>query len=199
MRSKAERTAQYIVETVAPVFNKLGYIGASLSALTAATGLTKGAIYGNFKDKEELAIAAFNYNLRQVMGAIKRKVDQADSSYEKLRAIVHFYRKYHEFTIPFGGCPVLNVGIDANHQNPKLMHRVQDVVYKMQQGIADIINQGVKDKEFKLEIDPKLFARKIFSLFEGAVFMTMTMDDSQYLLDITDHIDEIIDRELKVV
>ena len=64
MTTKAQLTAQYIIETVAPIFNKNGYAATSLSDLTKATGLTKGAIYGNFKNKEELAIIAFKYNVK---------------------------------------------------------------------------------------------------------------------------------------
>ena len=51
MISKSEKTTKYIIETVAPIFNQKGYAVASMSDLTAATGLTKGAIYGNFKNK----------------------------------------------------------------------------------------------------------------------------------------------------
>jgi TetR/AcrR family transcriptional repressor of nem operon len=36
-----------------------GYSGTSMSDITAATGLTKGSIYGNFENKDEVAIAAF--------------------------------------------------------------------------------------------------------------------------------------------
>ncbi|HAE68223.1 MAG TPA: TetR/AcrR family transcriptional regulator, partial [Sphingobacterium sp.] len=53
--SKAEQTRQYIIEKTAPIFNKKGYFATSLSDITTATGLTKGSIYGNFKDKDDLA------------------------------------------------------------------------------------------------------------------------------------------------
>ncbi len=51
MTTKSDRTKQFILEKVAPVFNKNGYFGTSMSDITEATGLTKGAIYGNFKNK----------------------------------------------------------------------------------------------------------------------------------------------------
>ena len=61
MITKAEKTAAFIIETVAPIFNKNGYAATSISDITNATGLTKGAIYGNFTNKEDLAIKCFNY------------------------------------------------------------------------------------------------------------------------------------------
>ena len=62
MLSKAEVTTKYILETVAPIFNQKGYAATSMDDITRATGLTKGAIYGNFKNKETLAIEAFKKN-----------------------------------------------------------------------------------------------------------------------------------------
>ena len=73
MTTKSDRTKQFILEKVAPVFNKNGYFGTSMSDITEATGLTKGAIYGNFKNKEDLAYYSFYFNVSYVM--------------EKLRAI----------------------------------------------------------------------------------------------------------------
>ena len=49
MSTKAERTTAFIIETVAPIFSRQGYVGTSMSDLTEATGLTKGALYGNFE------------------------------------------------------------------------------------------------------------------------------------------------------
>ena len=60
--SKSENTKAYIIERTAPVFNKKGYTGTSLADLTEATGLTKGALYGNFKNKDEIALAVFDHN-----------------------------------------------------------------------------------------------------------------------------------------
>ncbi len=48
--TKAEETRQYIIERAAPIFNMYGYEGFSMSQLTEAIGMTKGAIYGNFKN-----------------------------------------------------------------------------------------------------------------------------------------------------
>ena len=54
MTSKAQQTSDFIIQKVAPIFNKNGYNGTSMSELVDATGLTKGAIYGNFKNKETI-------------------------------------------------------------------------------------------------------------------------------------------------
>ena len=72
--SKAERTRQFIIEKTAPIFNEKGYAGTSINDLTEATGLTKGSIYGNFENKDEVALAAFDYNFERVITFIKSKI-----------------------------------------------------------------------------------------------------------------------------
>jgi TetR/AcrR family transcriptional repressor of nem operon len=60
--SKSDRTRQFIIGSTANLFNMKGYAGTSLSDITGAFGLTKGSIYGNFANKEEVALAVFDYN-----------------------------------------------------------------------------------------------------------------------------------------
>src|SRR6185436_8961099 len=86
--SKAQRTRQFIVEQTAPIFNVKGYAGTSVSDMTAATGLTKGSVYGNFADKEEVALAAFEHNWSRVRTALRSAIDGQASSRDKLLAML---------------------------------------------------------------------------------------------------------------
>jgi len=63
---KSEQTKAFIIEKTAPLFNIKGYAGTSLSDITDATKLTKGSVYGNFTNKDEVALAVFDYNLNKV-------------------------------------------------------------------------------------------------------------------------------------
>ena len=197
MASKSEITAKFIIKTVAPIFNKKGYVGTSLSDLTEATGLTKGAIYGNFKNKEELSLEAFNYSMRFVLGMIRERIEAESTSLGKLKALISFYRDYTKETIHLGGCPILNVGIDSNHLNPDLLKRVDSIIQKLENSIENIIVEGIKANEIKKDINPQKYARLIFSKLEGATFMSVIRKDEQYLKEMTDHIDYTIETELK--
>ena len=52
--TKGQATRRRIVELAAPVFNRQGYVGASMRNLIDATGLEKGGIYNHFGSKEQL-------------------------------------------------------------------------------------------------------------------------------------------------
>ena len=77
IESKAERTTNFILETVAPYFNKHGYTATSMSDITKATGLTKGSIYGNFENKEDLSLKAFEYNMNRVLKEMRKFTSKA--------------------------------------------------------------------------------------------------------------------------
>jgi len=196
MKTKAELTTAHIIRKVAPIFNKKGYYGTSMSDITAATDLTKGAIYGNFKNKEDLAFAAFKYNVDLVINQIKLTLSTIDSPLEQLRGMINFYRSYRKRTIEIGGCPILNIGVDAKHQNSEMLYKVQEVVIKLQYSIQRMIEKGQEANEIKQNIDPRKYARQIFALIEGAVFMTITMNDDTYINDMADLADNIVNNEL---
>ncbi len=195
--SKAERTTQSILATVSPIFNKKGYSGTSMSDITKATGLTKGAIYGNFINKEALALAAFNYNVTYVLNKIRAILTDIESPLAKLFAITNFFRNYYKHNINIGGCPIINVGIDANNTNPELFERVQYVVNKLQTSISKTIAAGIEQGEIQHTIDDKKYGGRIYSMIEGAVFTSNIMKNDSNLLDMMNHVDKMIQTEMQ--
>lgn len=198
MITKAEITSQFILETVAPIFNKNGYAATSISDITNATGLTKGAIYGNFKNKEDLAIAAFKFTVKNLLRRIAKHIKLSDSPIQKLFLITDFYRNYYGYSKQLGGCPVLNIGVDANNQNSLLLKKVKEVIEKIQYQIATIIENGIEANEISSEINALHYAKRIDTMIQGAVFMTYTMDDEFYMKDTMNQIDQMIHKELKL-
>ena len=196
--TKAAKTSRYIIEKTAPIFNRNGYTGTSLSDITEVTGLTKGAIYGNFKNKEELALEAFNYIVKYQMDEIKAIINDIESPLAKLFAITNFHRSYYKVCIEYGGCPLLNVGVDANYTNPALFTRVKQVVDKLQGSIASIIEEGIFKNEIRNDINAMRYGTRIFSLIEGAIFTAVISKDENCLIDMMNHVDKMIQTELQV-
>lgn len=198
MTTKAERTTAYIIETVAPIFNKHGYVGTSMSDLTDATGLTKGAIYGNFENKEALALAAFEYNSKKLLSALDERLDIQGDAIKKLSVLTDFYRHYDDFTEDLGGCPVLNVGVDANYNNKLLASAAREIVRTIEGKIALILEQGVRNNEIKLPVPPLQFAKQLFTMIQGAIAMATITNDRKYLINTVAYLDVLIGREIKM-
>lgn len=195
MTTKAERTSQYIIETVAPIFNRHGYVGTSLSHLTDATGLTKGAIYGNFENKESLALFAFEHLKTIVLNKIDELLAVEGDSKTRIFNLVNFYKEYDEFTQPLGGCPVLNFGIDSKDNNEKLVAASKETVREIEGKIAFVLENGVNFGEITLPVAPLQFAKQLFTFLQGAVAMSSVTDDRKYLLNTTAYLEQLVERE----
>ena len=141
---KSERTRRYIIEKSAPIFNKKGYSGTSLQDLMEATGLTKGGIYGNFRNKHEIAAEAFEYNSRYILDQVKASVLTQKSARAKLLAITDFYRNYIYQPHLSGGCPILNTAVEADDMHPELKEKVLKSLDYIHRSFVYIINEGIE-------------------------------------------------------
>lgn len=192
-----EKTADYILEKVAPLFNRQGYVGTTLRDLTQATKMTKGAIYCNFENKEDLALQAFKLNFKKAFDPLENALSQKNSSIEKLYALTDYYRNYYDIANGRGGCPVLNVTIDSQHINSKLFELAKQKSERLVLGIEMILRNGIKVGEIKADLKPDIYAQNIYSMIEGSLFLAFTFSKDTYVLNILDHIDHIIENEIK--
>jgi TetR/AcrR family transcriptional repressor of nem operon len=197
MKSKSERTRQFIIEQTAPVFNKKGYAGTSMSDLTEATGLTKGAIYGNFENKDEVALAAFDFNAACVINGIRELQAKAVTQEEKLMSYVVFYRASLKNKILPAGCPIANTLTEADDTHEQLNRKATDIVRRWRKNIVDIIEAGIGNGEFKKIVDVTAVASEIVVLIEGGVVLSKSTRDTSFLRHATDRVERIILQEIK--
>lgn len=197
MSTKAERTSAFIIETVAPVFNKHGYVGTSMSDLTEATGLTKGALYGNFENKEALALSAFEYNSSRLLEKIDEKLGVTGTALDKIFELTKFFRNYDIFTQEMGGCPILNVGVDSQHNNHLLSAATKEVIKIIEGKIALVLENGVRQGELNLPVTPLQFAKQLYTMLQGAVAMSTMTQDRKYLMNTVAYLEQLVKKELR--
>mgnify|MGYP000001414130 FL=1 len=197
MSTKAERTTAFIIETVAPIFSRQGYVGTSMSDLTEATGLTKGALYGNFENKDALALSAYQYNSTKLLNALDEVLAPEGAALEKLKRLTSFYKKYDLFTTSIGGCPVLNVGVDAQHNHRILGAATRETARIIEGKIALVLEEGVNKGEIKLPVPPLQFAKQLYTMIMGAIAMATIMSDRKYLYNTMAYLDVLVQKEIK--
>jgi TetR/AcrR family transcriptional repressor of nem operon len=180
--SKADRTRQFIIETTASIFNTKGYAGTSMSDITEATGLTKGAVYGNFGNKEDVALAVFDYNHGKVSGLIQHRIQSAKTYHDKLMVYAQVYDQFSRSGFPVGGCPILNTSVEADDTNSLLKDRAAKAVLRWKKSVQDLIQAGVDAGEFKDGLDQPRIALSIIALVEGGI-MISKVTNSQACLD----------------
>ncbi|GAB5526810.1 MAG: TetR/AcrR family transcriptional regulator [Roseivirga sp.] len=196
--NKAARTRQYIIEQVAPVFNKQGYAGTALSDIEIATGLTKGAIYGNFGNKDNLAIACFDHNIIPLQKGLIRALATPGACLDKLKASLSFYRNHYEQVARQGGCPLMNTSVEADDTLPFLKARVQESILRWQHELTALLKTGQEQGEIKRDIDTRQFAVSIIAMIEGGILLAKAMDQASYFYKVLDTVEWTIERDLKI-
>ncbi len=194
--SKAERTRQFIIERTASIFNKKGYAGTSLSDLTGATGLTKGSIYGNFKNKEEVAAEVFDYNSAKVRNQVQERIQKAKTYHDKLLVYAQVYHSFSRGDFPAGGCPILNTAVDADDTNPLLKDKAAKAVVRWKTRIETLVTEGIEAGEFKPGIDITEVALSMIALIEGGIMIAKVTDTPANLDTVLKRVNKLVD-ELK--
>ncbi len=190
--SKAERTREFIIKKTAPIFNTKGFAGTSLSDMTEATGLTKGSIYGNFTDKDEVALAAFEHNTTTVSTTIRAEMAKRASFRDKLLVYSEIYGNFAKYTFCEGGCPVLNTIIDADDTHPKLKAKAVEALLRWKDRLTSVIEEGVKAGEFKADTNAEDTAVTMIALLEGAIFFTKATGKVSHRRAIVNSLETII-------
>ena len=167
--TKADRTRQLIIEKAAPIFNTKGFAGTFLSDLTDATGLTKGSIYGNFVSKDDVAVAAFDYNFELVNAFIKAKINTHENSIERLLVYPQMYRDFLKIPFLQSGCPILNTSTEADDTHPQLRERASHALSFWKKSIENQVKRGIDRSEIKKGTNATEIAVVLISLIEGAI------------------------------
>jgi AcrR family transcriptional regulator len=75
---RRQQTREYLLQAAAQVFAERGFHAASLDEVAAAAGFTKGAVYSNFKNKEDLFLALLEDSYAREMTALKDTIEHSD-------------------------------------------------------------------------------------------------------------------------
>lgn len=185
--SKADRTRQFIIEASAPLINKKGMAGTSLSDIMEATKLAKGGIYGNFENKEEICVESFLYLRSQLAGKLDLAISQGNSAKAKLFNLLAVYENDKNMT---EGCPILNFGVEADDTNPIIKEQVKNAIRSAQKRFYTIVEDGIKNKELSTEINAEHFSIKVFAMIEGGILCRKVLGNNQQMAIILESIKE---------
>src|ERR1700723_2152319 len=191
--TKGEQTRRRIVEAAAPIFNKRGYQGASLSELMAATGLKKGGIYRHFSSKEELAAEAFDYTWEAAWKARMLHVDENAAGVEQLKQLIANFIDYRSPVA--GGCPILNTAVDADDGNAVLRARAGKALRSWVARLESIVKQAAERGEIRSGVNPKAVAVLIVAALEGALMMSRLERNDYALRRVQEYLNRYLDTE----
>jgi len=147
------------------VFEDQGIGGASIEAIAAAAGFTRGAFYSNFKSKDELIIAMIEDHVEQ---SIRRNLDllaRHNNLADFLDALKSMDRSQQD---PLGRSPLLHMEMilfvaRAEKRRPELAKRLR----ARRKLIADIVETTSKNSGRNAVLNPTWIGAILLAMEDG--------------------------------
>lgn len=88
---KTRETRELLLQAAMKVFVRDGYEGAELGEIAALAGRTKGAIYAQFKSKEDIFLALWEEHVLRYRAQMLSAIAASGSTQQNLEAVREFY------------------------------------------------------------------------------------------------------------
>lgn len=188
-----EATKARILKQSGLLFNTQGYKATSISDITTATKLTKGAIYRHFKSKENLEKEALGALSQIMFVTLRDRIKEQKNAPDKLRAVFRFFGTFVTDPIIKGGCPLLNVSTEVDDSNPILRKQAVTILNLLHNSIVTMLENGVKYGQLKKSIDVGFYASIMIGQLEGAIMMSKLRGNNNDIRFAIRHLETVID------
>lgn len=144
-------------------FSRYGYQATSIDRIAKAAGLTKGAIYYHFKNKEDLLFAAVTKRVgqfeRRVAAHLAAVTDAAAALREVTRVCLdHATKSNHRRMI-------VTLMVEAIDTHPRLEAEFRAVMQRFREFLKSIVQRGQRAGHFRRDVDAAIAAE----VFAGAI------------------------------
>ncbi|HTC97742.1 MAG TPA: TetR/AcrR family transcriptional regulator [Bradyrhizobium sp.] len=164
-RPTRDETRDKLFEAATRVFEEQGIGSASIEAIAAAAGFSRGAFYSNFKSKDELIIAMLEDHVER---SIERNLDllaQHQDIDDFLNALKNMDRSKQD---PLGRAPLLHMEMilfvaRAEKRRPELAKRLR----ARRKLVSDIVETSLKSSGRAAALNPAWTAAIVLALEDG--------------------------------
>jgi AcrR family transcriptional regulator len=164
-RPTRDDTREKLFEAAARVFEEQGIGGASIEAIAAAAGFSRGAFYSNFKSKDELIIAMLEDHVEQSIRRSLELLTRHNNLAEFIEALKAMDRSRQD---PLGRSPLLHMEMilfvaRAEKRRPDLAKRLR----ARRQLITDIVETTQKNSGKNGSLNPIWTGAVLLALEDG--------------------------------
>jgi AcrR family transcriptional regulator len=167
---RRQQTREYLLQAAAQVFAERGFYAATLDEVAAAAGFTKGAVYSNFKNKEDLFLALLEDAYAREMTALRATIESSDIPPEaRIGDFVSLIGGELD-RVPNMGALYLEFHLYAL-RNPAARARMNELEQEDIRAIAEILEVEREQRGIEVEEPAERTARIIVALFRGINMM----------------------------
>jgi len=160
---RREHARRELMRIAIDCFARYGYQGTSIDRIASAAGVTKGAIYYHFRDKEDLLFEAVKDRVgafeRIVLGNVSPETDPARALADLAQVSVEVATRNNLRRF------FLTLMVEALDTNPRLSEQFRDILRRFRGYLAGVIRLGQERGVFRADVDAAVAAQ----IFAGGV------------------------------
>ena len=170
------RTRGLLLQAAFEEIYRSGFRSADMDAILAAAGVTKGALYYHFANKEALGYAVVDEVI--ACGLHQKWVQPLRNAKDPLDALVRIIQsealKREDIQ---RGCPLLNLSQEMSGLDEGFRKRTARVYKEWHDAMADALREGQKRRVVRSDIDPNETATFLIAAWEGYVVLGKNSQD----------------------
>jgi TetR/AcrR family acrAB operon transcriptional repressor/TetR/AcrR family transcriptional repressor of mexAB-oprM operon len=143
-----------------------GYQGASIDRIARAAGVTKGAVYYHFRDKEELLFEAVKDRIGGFENQVLRALAPSDDTVTVLRRVVDAC--FFHATVSNHRRFIITLMVEALDTNPRLSGEFREILRRLRGFLEGVIAQGRSRRRVRPEVDAATAAAILVGGIMGA-------------------------------
>jgi TetR/AcrR family fatty acid metabolism transcriptional regulator len=166
--------------------------GATISEISAASGVTDSVLYHYFKNKEDLLFSVAQEHLRDALEKLDEQLQGIMDPVNQLSKLIWFQLYYHDTHPDYG-----NLLLFECRSNKRFMkHEAYGLIKRWSAIGIKILNNGISDGSFRKDLDLPIFRDAIFGLVDMETIQFMT---ARKTLQAHTDLDAILDLVLPMI
>ena len=175
---RRQQTREFLLRAAQQVFADRGFHGASLDEVAAVAGFTKGAVYSNFKNKEDLFLALLESTAEHEMEALRTALAESEDLPESdLSRFVDLMRTQFDQVSGVWG-PLYQEFFVYAMRNDEARAKLAAVELADIEAVAQIIESERRRHGFDTSEPAVHFARIVIALTRGLLNMRLIDPDA---------------------
>jgi AcrR family transcriptional regulator len=164
MQRRSQETRTQIIKAALELFAQEGYEAASVSDISKAAGVSKGAFYHHFPSKQILFQQAMEEWLdsldRQMLTVRETKVTVPEALTQMTQMMPDVYKT------AMGGLPIFLEFLSHSYRDPEVLQAMALPHKRYQEFFASMIQDGIDEGSLR-DVDPEVVSKVVVALAVG--------------------------------
>ena len=161
-----EPPRKHMLAVAIDCFARHGYRGTSIERIAREAGVTKGALYYHFRDKEDLLHAAVTERVGEFERMVIRNVEPARDAFATLRQVVDTC--FFHATVSNHRRFIITLMVEALDTDPRLSEEFRRILRGMRAFLAEVVERGQREGTMRRDLDAAAVAATIAGGIMGA-------------------------------